>query len=222
MSEVAQARVLSIGGNFADWSTDALRTVAQAADEGTVDWIVLPDDIPPPEGGTGWPDALILAGWLIGLTTQVKFLGAVSTLGHQPYNLARRLVSLDLASNGRIGWLVTAADEASARAAFSGHIRLEGVDLAAREAEFLATVEGLFESWDADALALDKESAQFFRPDAMHKLDHRGAHFSVAGPLNVMRSPRGRPSVLRSSDLGSMAHAATPAEALALIAGRAP
>ena len=38
----------------------------------------------------------------------------------------------------------------------------------------------------------------------MHMLHHRGKHFTVRGPLNVARSPQGRPVIAQagSSDVG--------------------
>src|SRR5271163_2752944 len=38
----------------------------------------------------------------------------------------------------------------------------------------------------------------------MHILNHRGKHFTVRGPLNVARSPQGRPVIAQagSSDVG--------------------
>jgi alkanesulfonate monooxygenase SsuD/methylene tetrahydromethanopterin reductase-like flavin-dependent oxidoreductase (luciferase family) len=215
-------QTLAISGKFADWPLDQLKAVVERAEQAGVETAVLPDAIPPAEGGTGWPDALILIGWLAASTGRIRFLGRVSSLGHQPYNLARRLASLDLISGGRAGWLVADEDFDAAFAAFSGKARLEGVDLADREKEFAAVVEGLWQSWDADALLLDKQAGRFFRPEAMHPLDHDGAHFSVRGPLNVMRSPRGRPDLLREADLGPVATAETPRTAFAILDGSAP
>jgi alkanesulfonate monooxygenase SsuD/methylene tetrahydromethanopterin reductase-like flavin-dependent oxidoreductase (luciferase family) len=194
-------KAILISGEFADWTLDGLRDVVSRAEAAGVETIVLPDGIPPAKGGEGWPDALILIGWLAAQTSRIRLLGRVSSLGHQPYNLARRLASLDLISRGRAGWLVATEGADDAYAAFSGRVRLEGVDREAREGEFATVVKGLWQSWDADALVLDKKGAQFFRPEAMHTLDHQGEHFSVRGPLNVMRSPRGTPDLLEEADL---------------------
>jgi alkanesulfonate monooxygenase SsuD/methylene tetrahydromethanopterin reductase-like flavin-dependent oxidoreductase (luciferase family) len=37
-----------------------------------------------------------------------------------------------------------------------------------------------------------------FDPDKLHALHHHGAHFQVRGPLNVARSPQGRPVVVQA------------------------
>lgn len=190
-----------VAGDFRDWTVEGLAEFSLLAETAGIAALVLPDPVAPAAGGEAWPDALILIGWLAAGTGRIRLLARVSSLGHQPYNLARRLASLELISHGRTGWVVDADESGDAYAAFSGGARLKGADIAARQREFEDVVDGLFESWDADALTLDRERAQFFRPEAMHTLDHEGEYFAVRGPLNVMRSPRGKPDVLRDGDL---------------------
>lgn len=210
-------RYIAITGAFSEWRLDGLRDVALRADEVGVETVVLPDVIAPADGGEAWPDALILIGWLAPATRRIRLIGRVSSLGLQPYNLARRLASLDIISGGRAGWAVEDGQVEDAIAAFSGAFRLAGQDLAAREEEYEAVVRGLWQSWDADALTLDKAAGQFFKPEAMHPLNHIGAHFSVKGPLNVMRSPAGAPALFHANDLAGAAVVASAGEALALL-----
>jgi alkanesulfonate monooxygenase SsuD/methylene tetrahydromethanopterin reductase-like flavin-dependent oxidoreductase (luciferase family) len=112
------------------------------------------------------------------LSTKAKtigFLAAAATYQHEPYNLARRIASLDTISKGRAGWtVVTGTDEA-------------------RDREYVEVVRALWDSWEDDAFIYDKASSRFFVPQKMHVQNHKGAHFSVRGPLNVNRSPQGRP-----------------------------
>lgn len=210
-----------IAGDFADWTVEGLAGFARLAETAGTATLVLPDTIAPAAGGEAWPDALILIGWLAAGTTSLRLLARVSSLGHQPYNLARRLASLELISHGRTGWVIDADESADAHAAFSGPARLEGADIAARQREFEEVVDGLLESWGADALTLDRGRGQFFRPEAMHTLDHGGTYFAVRGPLNVMRSPRGKPDVLRDGDLTEAAVVTSLEAARALIEGQA-
>ena len=210
-------QTLVIAGDFADWSLQQLRDVIVRAEAAGIGTVVLPDDIAQAQGGAGWPDALVLIGWLAPVTKSIRLIGRVSALGHQPYNLARRLASLDLITHGRAGWLIASGAQADAFAAFSGAMRLAGVDLADREREFVEICQGLWQSWDADALVLDRKAALFFRPEAMHALDHEGPHFSVRGPLNVMRSPDGAPLLLREADIADAVTIASPDAAFALL-----
>jgi N-acetyl-S-(2-succino)cysteine monooxygenase len=73
-----------------------------------------------------------------------------------------------------------------------------------RAIEFYDVVAGLWDSWGADAFLHDKAAGIWFDFDKMHFLHHRGEHFSVRGPLNVSRTPQGRPVVAQagSSDIG--------------------
>ncbi len=64
--------------------------------------------------------------------------------------------------------------------------------------EFADVVTGLWDSWDEDAFIRDKQSGVFFDPAKMHTLNHRGRHFAVRGPLNVARSPQGRPVLVQA------------------------
>jgi FMN-dependent oxidoreductase (nitrilotriacetate monooxygenase family) len=57
---------------------------------------------------------------------------------------------------------------------------------------------GLWDSWDDDAFIRDKESGRFFHPDNLHPLNHKGESFSVRGPLNVPRTPQGRPVIVQA------------------------
>ncbi|HQT75704.1 MAG TPA: LLM class flavin-dependent oxidoreductase, partial [Rhodopila sp.] len=123
---------------------------------------------------------------------------------NEPYTLARQFASLDQISGGRAGWnLVTSNNEAEAfnhgRDQHYAH-----ADRYERAAEFAEVVTGLWDSWDDDAFIRDKDSGIYYDPGKMHVLNHRGKHFAVRGPLNVARSPQGRPVLVQAgaSDTG--------------------
>jgi FMN-dependent oxidoreductase (nitrilotriacetate monooxygenase family) len=71
-----------------------------------------------------------------------------------------------------------------------------------RADEFLEATTGLWDTWDDDALVLDRESGVFADPDKVHPLDHEGEWFRVKGPLTVPRSPQGRPVLLQAGSSG--------------------
>jgi FMN-dependent oxidoreductase (nitrilotriacetate monooxygenase family) len=64
--------------------------------------------------------------------------------------------------------------------------------------------QGLWDSWDDDAVLRNRATGQFFDPAKLHMLDHKGRFFQVAGPLNIGRSPQGQPVIFQagSSDDG--------------------
>lgn len=59
-------------------------------------------------------------------------------------------------------------------------------------------VKGLWDSWEGDAFIRNKESGQFFDASKLHTLDHHGDFFQVSGPLNIGRTPQGRPIVFQA------------------------
>jgi FMN-dependent oxidoreductase (nitrilotriacetate monooxygenase family) len=64
--------------------------------------------------------------------------------------------------------------------------------------EYLDVVKGLWDSWEEDAFIRDKATGQFFDPQKLHTLNHRGDFFQVAGPLNIGRTPQGRPIIFQA------------------------
>lgn len=131
-------------------------------------------------------------------TRHIGLIGTVSTSFNEPFNIARRFASLDHASGGRAGWnAVTTADAPSSR-----NFGLDGpLDHKARYArakEFTEVVKALWDSWEDDAFIGDKASGRFVDTSKVHAIGHRGTHFTVAGPLNVPRSPQGRPVTVQA------------------------
>jgi alkanesulfonate monooxygenase SsuD/methylene tetrahydromethanopterin reductase-like flavin-dependent oxidoreductase (luciferase family) len=59
-------------------------------------------------------------------------------------------------------------------------------------------VRKLWNSWDHDALTLDKAAGQFADPAKVRYIDHRGEWLKVRGQLQVPRSPQGEPVILQA------------------------
>lgn len=136
-------------------------------------------------------------------TRKIGLAGTVSTSYSDPFTVARQFASLDLISGGRAGWnVVTTPLEGTAQNYSRPHpdhaLRYEIAD------EYLAVTQGLWDSWDDDAIPRDRETGRFFHPDKLHALNHKGRFFQVAGPLNAPRSKQGQPVIFQagSSDAG--------------------
>jgi N-acetyl-S-(2-succino)cysteine monooxygenase len=140
-----------------------------------------------------------LVAGLATLATRIGFVAAAATRQHELYNLARRFASLDLISQGRVGWNFLASGPSDAW-----------------DTEYVEVVGALWDSWDEDAFVYDKTAGRFFVPQKMHVLDHRGEHFTVRGPLNVNRSPQGSPVITHVLTPQSMAIATRSADVLFL------
>lgn len=176
--------------------------VAQIAERGKLDAIFLADspavnDRIDYRSFTSLEPTIILAT-VAAATKHVGLIGTVSTTYNEPYNIARRFVTLDHASGGRSGWnAVTTADAASSRN-FGLTGALEHKARYERAKEFTDVVHALFDSWEDDAFVGNKASARFVDTSKVHAISHRGPHYSVAGPLNVPRSPQGRPVTVQA------------------------
>ncbi|WYX18451.1 LLM class flavin-dependent oxidoreductase [Achromobacter xylosoxidans] len=143
-------------------------------------------------------EPLTLLSALAAVTEKIGLIATVSTTYNEPYHVARKFASLDHISGGRSGWnLVTSSGQGEAQN-FNLDEHVEHARRYARAAEFHDVVLGLWDSWEDDAFLRDKHSGQYFDPAKLHPLRHRGEHFSVRGPLNVSRSPQGRPVVVQA------------------------
>jgi len=150
---------------------------------------------------------------LAAVTSRIGLISTCTTTYNEPYNLARRFLTIDHISGGRAGWnLVTSQAEDEAMN-FGQETHLDHGARYERAGEFYDVVRGLWDSWDDDAFLHDKASGQWFEPTKMHMLNHAGEHFRVRGPLNVSRSPQGRPVVAQAGSSGvGMALAARSAD----------
>jgi FMN-dependent oxidoreductase (nitrilotriacetate monooxygenase family) len=133
-------------------------------------------------------------------TKNIGLVGTVTTSYNEPFNVARRLASLDLISGGRAGWnVVTSGDEGTA-GNYSKEEHFDYDTRYGRALEHVRVVHGLWDSYEDDAFPRDRESGVFFDPSKQHKLNHRGEYFHVVGPLNLQRSPQGQPVIFQAGD----------------------
>jgi FMN-dependent oxidoreductase (nitrilotriacetate monooxygenase family) len=149
------------------------------------------------------------------VTSRIGLIGTASTTYTEPYNLARQFASLDHLSRGRAGWNIVTTSAANAAQNFGLPAHPIHADRYDRAREYLDVVTRLWDSWEDDALVIDKASGIFADTDRIHAIEHIGHHFKVAGPLNTPRTPQGRPVYVQAgaSDDGR-AFAARYAEAI--------
>jgi N-acetyl-S-(2-succino)cysteine monooxygenase len=188
--------------------------VAKTAERGKFDLLFLADSaaidthgLPEARGRMGKVvkfEPITVLSALAAVTTHLGLVATCSSTYNEPYTLARQFASMDQISGGRAGWnLVTSNNEAEAfnhgRDKHAAH-----ADRYDRAAEFAEVVTGLWDSWDEDAFSRDKDSGVYFDTNKLHVLNHHGKHFDVRGPLNVARSPQGRPVLVQAgaSDTG--------------------
>ncbi|QGQ45885.1 LLM class flavin-dependent oxidoreductase [Metabacillus sediminilitoris] len=149
------------------------------------------------------------------VTEKIGLIGTVSTSFNEPYNVARRFSSLDFLSNGRAGWnIITSGTDSEAQ-----NFNLDKIPDHAlrykRAKEFLDVSIKLWDSWEDDAVILNKESGIFADSRKVHEINHKGEFFKVRGPLNISSSPQKRPVLVQAgTSENGKEFAATYAEAI--------
>ena len=121
------------------------------------------------------------------ITKHIGLVSTCTTSYNEPYNVARRFLTIDHISGGRAGWNLVTSQAEDEAVNFGRDQHFEHGIRYDRAAEFHDVVIGLWDSWEDDAFLRDKQSGQWFDYDKMHILRHKGKHFTVRGPLNVAR-----------------------------------
>ena len=130
-------------------------------------------------------------------------LGATySTTYYEPFHVARLFATLDLMTGGRVAWNIVTSLNDSEAANFGRTEHMEHDLRYDRADEFMQAVLGLWDSWEEDALILDKASGRFADADKVHSLNYEGQFFRSRGPLTVPRSSQGHPVLLQAGSSG--------------------
>jgi FMN-dependent oxidoreductase (nitrilotriacetate monooxygenase family) len=143
-------------------------------------------------------EPITLLSALAAATRHIGLIGTASSSYSEPYNLARAFASLDYLSDGRAGWNVVTSGMDEEALNFGKNGNIEHAIRYERAAEFLDTAKALWDSWEDDAILMDKASGYFADPKRVHRIDHVGKHFKVRGPLNVPRPIQGHPVIVQA------------------------
>ncbi|KAF0815099.1 Nitrilotriacetate monooxygenase component A [Andreprevotia sp. IGB-42] len=176
--------------------------IAQKAEAGKLDSVFLAD-VPGLAYDTGHRlshglDPITLLSAVAAVTSRIGLIASASTTLSDPYTLARQFASLDTISNGRAGWnIVTTYAKAAAR-----NYGLDDMPPHAerylRAHEFVEVANKLWDSWEDDALVIDRDNGILFDTAKVHAIDHHGDFYNVRGPLTLPRSPQGRPVLVQA------------------------
>ena len=151
-----------------------------------------------------WLEPITTLAALATTTRRIGLIATASTTYTEPYNLARQFSSLDHISRGRIGWNIVTTWSPQAGANFGGIGQVSHADRYERAEDYMAVVKGLWDSWADDAVLDDRAGGRYADRTRVRPINHVGPHYQVAGPLNLPRSPQGRPVFVQagSSDTG--------------------
>nr|WP_314073178.1 NtaA/DmoA family FMN-dependent monooxygenase [uncultured Roseococcus sp.] len=190
-----------------DWTKPALfQDAARALERAFFDVFIIEDSSTVPDtygasmdfylkNATMTPkfDPAALTPYLAAVTSNLGIVPTLTSTFYPPYLLARLVSTLDHFSSGRIGWnIVTAANDRAGQnyglpAQPEHDLRYDMAD------EYIDLVSQLWEAWDADAVVLDEANHVFADPSKVRPINFEGRFYKSRGPLNVPRSPQGKP-----------------------------
>lgn len=108
----------------------------------------------------------------------------------EPFHLSSQLASLDYASRGRGGWVVT-VDADPRIAAEYGREPVDQDAATARATDAVEVVRRLWDSWQDDAVIRDAATGRYLDRDRLNYIDFVGADYSIKGPAIAPRPPQG-------------------------------
>jgi FMN-dependent oxidoreductase (nitrilotriacetate monooxygenase family) len=185
----------------------SFRHLAATAERGTFDFFFLAEGLRLREvkgrihdlDVVGRPESLTVLSALAAVTTHLGLAATVNSTFNEPYELAKRIATLDHLSGGRAAWNVVTSWDAFTGENFRRGGYLDKADRYIRAQESLRIVRKLWASWSDDDLVLDQAAGVFAREGTGAFADD-GAHFSIQGRFGLPPSPQGRPVVIQAGD----------------------
>jgi FMN-dependent oxidoreductase (nitrilotriacetate monooxygenase family) len=151
---------------------------------------------------SGHYEPITSIGALSALTSRIGMIGTASTTFLPPFAVARQFSGLDSLTGGRVGWNIVTSSTGNRN--FGIDVMPSGEDRYRMAAEFIDVVTALWDSWSDKAVVNDRERGIWADPALIRAINHKGEFFSVEGPINMPRSPQGRPVMVQagSSEAG--------------------
>lgn len=175
--------------------------LASIAERGGLDAVFLADsmavwsDVRTRPAGSIEPAVLACA--ILEATHQIGVVITQSTSYNEPFNVARRLASLDHLGQGRIGWNIVTSATLEAAQNFGLSEIPDHEQRYRRGQEFVKVCLDLWASWDPTAVRGDPDT-MWADPSLIHPIEHIGEFFKVRGPLDVPPSPQGVPLLVQA------------------------
>lgn len=175
---------------------------AQKAEEGKFDLVFIADGLYITEKSIphflNRFEPITILSALATVTEKIGLVGTLSTSYSEPFTVSRQFSSIDHISGGRAGWNVVTSPLEGSALNFGGKDHPEHSKRYRIAEEYLEVAKGLWDSWEDDAFTRNKETGEFFDPEKLHRLNHKGEFFAVQGPLNIGRSKQGQPVIFQA------------------------
>ncbi|MCU1552384.1 MAG: dmoA 2 [Glaciihabitans sp.] len=202
---------------------------AKLLEEGLFDAVFLADVVGAYDGYRGGPetavreavqipnnDPLLVIPAMAAVTEHLGFAATFSTTYEPPFAFARRASTLDHLTRGRFGWNVVTSYLPNAARNFGLDDELTHEERYDRAHEYMEVLYKLWEgSWEDGAVVRDVIDGVYTDPSKVHRIDHVGEYFRVAGPHLSEPSPQRTPVLFQAgSSPTGRAFAAKHAEAV--------
>jgi FMN-dependent oxidoreductase (nitrilotriacetate monooxygenase family) len=199
----------SAGGR--PWEGDFYVDMAKAMERACFDYIMFEDTLMISDSYGGSTEAYLkhalmgpkgdpmpMAALVGASTSRMGVVATMSTLGYPPFLLARLCSTLDNICKGRFGWNIVTSGENRAAQNFGLDDlppRQQRYDMAD---EYVQLCKQLWESWDPDAVVLDRETNTYADYTKVRPINFVGKYYKCRGPLNCAPSPQGRPAFVQA------------------------
>jgi FMN-dependent oxidoreductase (nitrilotriacetate monooxygenase family) len=195
-------------GALYDWrQPDIYMEVARLCEHAKFDMVLFADGLAVPAVLGGSRDWSVAHGYqvtqdpvptiaMMGAVTRKIGLGStLSSTFYPPFLLARLLSTLDHLTRGRVAWnLVTTASRDAAQN-FGLDDILEHDERYDRADEYVELCRALWDSWEPDAVLMDRATGVFADPSKVHEINFEGRYFRSRGPSTVTSSPQRHPVI---------------------------
>jgi FMN-dependent oxidoreductase (nitrilotriacetate monooxygenase family) len=179
------------------WETgDFLVDLAKAMERACFDFIMIEDHVVFSNDKQNLEprvDPLPIITLLAAHTHRLGVIGTFSTSFYPPFLLARQVASVDHISRGRAGWNIVTSSEDWAAQAFGQDKQPPHSERYERADEMLDLVKQLWDAWEPGPYEMNAETGRYVDPGRMREFAFEGKYHRSRGPLNVSRSPQGRP-----------------------------
>lgn len=203
--------ILGTGSHIAGWrypgavdtflDIGAITEIARTAERGKFDLLFMGDNLyADPASHPSFAMRLEPLTMMAAVAVATRHIGlgaTASTTYGDPFTTARVFASLDHISGGRAAWNAVTTSGGSAGLNF-GKVHPDHASRYEVAQEFVDVVTKLWDAWDDGALVADHATGQYFDTAKIRPINHEGRFFRVKGPLNIGRTPQGRPIILQA------------------------
>lgn len=148
----------------------------------------------------GRPNTTAVLSALAAVTNHIGLAGTLSSTFNEPFDIARRLASIDLLSNGRAAWNVVTTSNAFTGANFRRGGYLDYSDRYNRAEDFIDVAREL---WDAAAGQVAAGRGTTGKGPAGGEFSHTSDFFDIAGRFDLPPLPSGHPVIFQAGDSDS-------------------